>query len=153
VLFLDDDPDRAARFLAETPHAVWVETVEDCLARLEESWDEVHLDHDLGGERYVDCGRDDCGMAIVRWLCLESHPHLLTTQFYVHSHNPGAANLMVMQMYAAGYRVEFRPFGSPPSASKSPQQAFGPTRPTAPQAPGWLRALGHWFVVLTRPLR
>ena len=26
VLFLDDDPRRAENFLAETPHAVWVET-------------------------------------------------------------------------------------------------------------------------------
>src|SRR4051812_41221725 len=74
VLFLDDDPGRAAIFLAAVPHAVWVSTVEECLPRLEEEWDEVHLDHDLGGETFVDCGRDDCGMEVVRWLCLEAHP-------------------------------------------------------------------------------
>ena len=46
-----------------------------------------------------------------RWLCLEPRPHLAPTQFFIHSHNPHAADLMVMQMYAAGFRVEARPFG------------------------------------------
>ena len=53
VLFLDDDPRRAEIFLAENPEAVWVETVTDCVSRLEEKWDEVHLDHDLGGQQMV----------------------------------------------------------------------------------------------------
>jgi hypothetical protein len=79
ILFLDDDPARAEIFLAENPDAIWVETASDCIARLEEPWDEVHLDHDLGGERFVDLSREDCGMEVVRWLCLEPHPHLLRT--------------------------------------------------------------------------
>ena len=54
ILFLDDDPARAEIFLAENPEAVWVQTADECIARLEEDWDEVHLDHDLGGERFVD---------------------------------------------------------------------------------------------------
>ncbi|MHC5543415.1 cyclic-phosphate processing receiver domain-containing protein [Singulisphaera rosea] len=112
ILFLDDDPERAREFLAGNPKAVWVETVEDCLSRLEETWDEVHLDHDLGGERYVDFEREDCGMAIVRWLSLIPRPHLRATRFFVHSHNPSAARMMVMQMSAAGFRVEGRSFGS-----------------------------------------
>jgi hypothetical protein len=115
LLFLDDDPDRASAFLTEYPEAVWVETVEQCLARLEEPWDEVHLDHDLGGETFVDLSRDDCGMAVVRWLCLHPRPHLKRTRFIVHSHNPNAAYVMVMQMMATGFQVEARPFGAPPS--------------------------------------
>ena len=51
ILFLDDDPERAEIFLADNPEAVWVQTAEECIARLAEAWDEVHLDHDLGGER------------------------------------------------------------------------------------------------------
>jgi hypothetical protein len=130
VLFLDDDPNRAAAFLADNPDAIWVETVDDCLARLEEPWDEVHLDHDLGGEVFVDCGREDCGMAIVRWLCLEPRPHLGPTRFIVHSHNPGAANLMVMQIFAAGFQVEGRPFGQAAATLRPtpmPQMARRPT--------------------------
>ena len=51
-------PGRAAAFTARHPDAVWVQTVPECLGKLAERWDEVHLDHDLGGEHYVDSGRD-----------------------------------------------------------------------------------------------
>ena len=54
ILFLDDAPDRAAVFLAGHPVAVWVQTVDQCIELLEQPWDEVHLDHDLGGEVLVD---------------------------------------------------------------------------------------------------
>jgi hypothetical protein len=111
ILFLDDDPARAEIVLAANPDAVWVQTADECIARLAEDWDQVHLDHDLGGERFVDLSRDDCGMAVVRWLCLEPHPHLKETHFLIHSHNPGAASIMLMQIQVAGFRVEHRPFG------------------------------------------
>jgi hypothetical protein len=140
VLFLDDDPIRAAIFLAETPEAVWVETVAECLALLEQPWDEVHLDHDLGGEHFVDVGREDCGMEVVRWLCLEPRPHLERTRFFVHSHNPAAASLMVWQIFAAGFEVEGRPFG----ASRLP-----PPYEVLDAAQGWLewlRRLGRKLV-------
>lgn len=113
VLFLDDDPRRAELFLADNPEAVWVQTVDACLERLAECWDEVHLDHDLGGERYVEVDREDCGMEVVRWLCLVARPHLRETRFYIHSHNMTAASVMTLQMHGAGYRVEHRPFGQP----------------------------------------
>jgi hypothetical protein len=113
ILFLDDDPERAALFLAEHPETVWVQTAEQCLALLEQPWDEVYLDHDLGGEILVDLGRDDCGMAVVRWLCLAPRAHLKGTRFVVHSHNRGAAWLMVMQLQAEGFQVQARPFGRP----------------------------------------
>lgn len=145
VLFLDDDPGRAEAFLSANPDAIWVATVEDCLTRLAEPWDEVHLDHDLGGEQFVDCGREDCGMEIVRWLCLQEQPHLKATRFYVHSHNPRAADLMVMQMYAAGFRVEARPFGSATLAA--PRHVPEPPAPQRPPGalPGWLRSLGRYI--------
>jgi hypothetical protein len=114
VLFLDDDPQRADAFLAEHPHAVWVQTAAECIARLAEPWDEVHLDHDLGGEQFVDFERDDCGMAVVRWICLEPRQHLRLARFQVHSHNAGAATMMGMQLLASGFTVELRPFGAPP---------------------------------------
>jgi hypothetical protein len=144
VLFLDDDPDRAEIFLGEVPHAVWVSTVGDCLVRLGEEWDEVHLDHDLGGETFVDCGREDCGMEVVRWLCLEPHPHLANTRFYVHSHNAGAADLMVMQLRVAGFQVEGRPFGHSPTERTDDRVRFemvnGPERGFS----AWLRELGRY---------
>lgn len=73
ILFLDDDPVRGEIFLAEHPGAV-ARTADECIAYLCGPWDEVHLDHDLGGEIFVDHERDDCGMAVVRWLCTSRGP-------------------------------------------------------------------------------
>jgi hypothetical protein len=110
LLFLDDDPCRAEAFLKDHPQAVWVTTVPDCLARLAEPWDEVHLDHDLGGKIFVDSSDTDCGMEVIRWLCKEARPHLRQARFFVHTHNSTAGLLMVLLMRAGGYKAEFRPF-------------------------------------------
>jgi hypothetical protein len=111
LLFLDDDPRRAESFLAEHPHAVWVENVADCLTRLKDGWDEIHLDHDLGGHQMVAIDGADCGMEVIRWLCKEPRDHLRSSEFFVHSHNLVAGLLMVMQMQSAGFKAEYRPFG------------------------------------------
>lgn len=139
VLFLDDDPLRAEVFLARRPEAVWVSTVPECLERLAESWDEVHLDHDLGGEVFVDIGRPDCGMEVVRWLCREPRPHLEVSRFVVHSWNEPAACAMALELVCRGYQVELRPFGEEPPP---PLRAQGPGR--------WRRLLDAWRR-LTRP--
>ncbi len=116
LLFLDDDPARAEAFLRENPAAVWVQTVEDCLARLTEPWDEVHLDHDLGGKTYVNSDENDCGMEVIRWLCCAPREHLRQTRFIVHTHNSLAGLLMVLEMRARHFAAEFRPFGSDPAS-------------------------------------
>lgn len=110
ILFLDDDPARASAFLADHPQAIWVQTVDDCLACLEEPWDEVHLDHDLCGEVNVDQSRADCGMAVVRWIVREPRPHLGSTRFVIHTRNVNAACVMLLHLQVAGFEVEDRPF-------------------------------------------
>lgn len=134
VLFLDDDHDRAQVFLNANPTAVWVETAEDCVARLAERWDEVHLDHDLGGESFVDHERPDCGMEVVRWLCETFHEHLKTCLFVVHTRNPNASCMMVMHLQVMGYRVVERPFGEPAFPSARGRAAPGPWE----RLRGWL---------------
>ena len=109
VLFLDDDPARAESFLSENPQAVWVQTVEECLARLVETWEEVHLDHDLGGEVFVDMNKTDCGMEVIRWLCRERRDHLTSAHFFVHTHNSLAGLLMVLQMQASRIPIRVPP--------------------------------------------
>ena len=111
LLFLDDDPLRAEIFLKQNPGATWVKTVAQCLAHLEEPWDEVHLDHDLGGKRYVDSNAVDCGMEVIRWLSKEPRNHLKDARFLVHTHHAAAGLLMVLQMRRCDYKAEFRPFG------------------------------------------
>jgi hypothetical protein len=143
VLFLDDDPARAEVFLRDNPAAVWVETVEGCLARLAERWDEVHLDHDLGGRTLVDINQVDCGMEVIRWMCKEPRTHLHDTRFFVHTHNAAAGLLMVLQMRASGYQAEFRPFGLELAHlfdEGEPGATVDGTSPAAP-APPWRRWL------------
>lgn len=111
ILFLDDSPDRAVAFLAAHPNAMWVQTVEQCIGLLQQPWDEVHLDHDLSGEVLVDHERDDCGMAVVRWLSEQPCPHLRDTRFVIHTHNPNAACMMVLHLQVMGFQVQARPFG------------------------------------------
>jgi hypothetical protein len=144
TLFLDDDPARAKLFQDRYPGAIWVRTVEECLALLSTSWDEVHLDHDLGGEVFVDHDRGDCGMAVVRWLCQEPRPHLLTAQFIVHSHNANAACMMAFQLTSSGYQAKVQPFGTVdpapgPSSTAAHDRRCGPPRLLS-QIVGWLRS-------------
>jgi hypothetical protein len=138
ILFLDDDPARAEAFRARYPHAIWARTAEECQARLAEPWDVVYLDHDLGGETFVDHERDDCGMEVVRWLDREPRPHLQGTRFVVHTRNPNAACIMVVHLEAMGYSAQAVPFGNlllaPPSAGR-PRP--GPVRALT----AWLRSL------------
>jgi len=110
-LFLDDDPERASAFLEANPGAVWVQTVAECVEKLAEPWDEVHLDHDLGGEYFVEVTREDCGMEVVRWLTKEPRKHLRKARFTIHSHNMVAAFEMTYRLQGLGYQVEARPFG------------------------------------------
>jgi hypothetical protein len=131
-LFLDDDPARAEEFLDVYPDAVWVTTAADCIARLAEPWDEVHLDHDLGGEQHVDVARDDCGMAVVRWLAFEPRPHLRRARFFVHSHNGVAAIVMKLQLRGLGLAASACPFSE------------GDWRPVSPVPPSfWDRVMAR----------
>ena len=91
--------------------AVWVQTVEQCIDLLQQPWDEVYLDHDLGGEVLVDHERPDSGMAVVRWLCEEPRPHLQETRFIIHTHNPNAACMVVLHLQVMGFNVQASPFG------------------------------------------
>jgi hypothetical protein len=110
VLFLDDDEERAARLRKVCPEAVWVQTAEECIECLSEDWDVIRLDHDLGGEIFVNSDRADCGMEVVRYL-VENHPnHLQDTVFIVHTHNQAAAEAMVNALSTAGYDCTHFPF-------------------------------------------
>jgi len=152
ILFLDDDPKRAERFLREVPAAVWVKSVAECLPRLVDTWEEVHLDHDLGGQTLVDTNRADSGMEIIRWLCVEPRLHLRQTRFFVHTHNFVAGLLMVLQMHDSGYKAEFRPFGHDLATLR--QDSDDDPTPTSPlptgPAPRWRRWLA-WVTKLSWP--
>ena len=110
ILFLDDSGARARRFTEVCPQAVWVTGSRECIRLLSQDWDEVWLDHDLGGEVFVDSRREDCGMEVVRHMAANRPEHLLRTRFVVHSLNFAAARRMVRELRRAGYECIHRPF-------------------------------------------
>jgi len=108
ILFLDDDPTRGDSFLKRFPDTVWVTTAADCIEELQKhSWPTVCLDHDLGGEVYVDSNREDCGMEVVRWL--ENHD-VSVGQIIIHSYNFYAVGIMKNVLVKAGYDAVRIPF-------------------------------------------
>lgn len=114
ILFLDDDMTRTRAFISRLqPHArliVTVETAGECIAQLDASaWDLVLLDHDLGGEVFVDSAQAETGAEVVRWLKGNRRDH---GAFIVHSMNPVGAASMYFDLKEMGYRVSQAAFGS-----------------------------------------
>jgi DNA-binding NarL/FixJ family response regulator len=110
ILFLDDDPYRTKRFRMTYPSAHTFETAQqiiDALDRLEAPAEVVFLDHDLGGETFVDSSNKNTGMEVVRWI--EEHRPPID-KIVVHSMNHPAAERMGYRLEASGYEVSIVPF-------------------------------------------
>jgi len=121
ILFLDDDANRAAlayqRFTVDKRNqTIWCTTAAEAINVLENyELDECYLDHDLGGQHWVDSRREDCGMEVVRWIERRSSGELQKLQkckFTVHSWNIPAAKQMVSRLEKLGLNVQMIPFGS-----------------------------------------
>ena len=109
ILFLDDNPTRIASFRKAVPYATIVETAKDCIKQIgAEQWDWIFLDHDLGGEEFVNSSRADTGMEVVRHL-VEHKPEQMP-QIVVHSMNPPAREQMCLDLVMAGYEAVPVPF-------------------------------------------
>lgn len=109
ILFLDDCPRRTKKFRSRWPFATIVHTSDDAISQLASDtvWDYVFLDHDLGGEVYVNSSREDCGMAVVRWI-IEHKPQAST--IIVHSLNAPAREHMVGDLKNAGFVAHSVPY-------------------------------------------
>lgn len=125
ILFLDDSPERAAvayqrMSKKERDHTIWCQTAQETIITL---WDyrdvltHVFLDHDLGGETFVNTKREDCGMEVVRYLeklhreKYDEFKKLTNTHFIVHTWNISAGEKMKKRLETIGLKVEFKPFG------------------------------------------
>mgnify|MGYP003501848970 CR=1 FL=1 len=116
VLFLDDDENRTKAFVSLVPYAKCATTAAGMIKLLHEhiakkiKIDSLFLDHDLGGEVYVDSNREDCGMEVVRWLCANLiKPEEINT-VVVHTMNPSASTNMRAALIEAGLRTITLPF-------------------------------------------
>ena len=125
ILFLDDSPERAVLAYERMPvksreETIWCRTAEEAIVTLwdyRDRLDAVHLDHDLGGQEYVNTSREDCGMEVVRYLEKmsrdkpEEFKKLKAARFVIHSWNDHAGPIMVERLLKIGLNVEYRPFG------------------------------------------
>jgi hypothetical protein len=95
------------------PSAEHVETALACIATIQKEplIDHLFLDHDLGGETWVDSGREDCGMEVVRYLCSNDFTERIK-HIVVHSHNVSAAQEMYLKLKDANYNVQLVPFSN-----------------------------------------
>jgi CheY-like chemotaxis protein len=102
-LFLDDNPERTKTARSCYPAGIYTETAKECIEKFQEKedWDIVMLDHDLGGEIYVDSGREDCGMEVVRQICQNKKK---VNIIIVHTLNHPAAEEMIRKLIDAGYK-------------------------------------------------
>jgi hypothetical protein len=125
ILFLDDSSARAVLAynrmpVAERDNTIWCKSAEEAITTL---WDyrdtltKVYLDHDLGGEQYVNTKREDCGMEVVRYLEGMAHKHpeefneLKDVKVVVHSWNTHAGPIMQDRLSKLGLKVVWTPFG------------------------------------------
>ena len=112
ILFLDDNPERQKAFKRKITTAIIVATSQACIEALsieDMEWDMVFLDHDLGGEEMVGSDRDDCGMAVVRWIS-QNEPFI--RHIIVHTMNPPAGVEMERSLKDARYKVSRIPFST-----------------------------------------
>lgn len=102
VLFLDDDPQRHREFKRDIgTNGDFVYTAEECIEKLKSNtYDVVSLDHDLGGETFVDPNGKNTGMEVVRFLEANALPQKLIV---CHSYNTGAAPEMAKRLNALSH--------------------------------------------------
>jgi CheY-like chemotaxis protein len=93
VLFLDDDPVRHKAMRDMLPGITHVYTADEAIEALSVGdYSEVFLDHDLGGEVYVDSEEYNTGMTVAKWLAKNKQDATII----IHSYNPiGARNMVV----------------------------------------------------------
>lgn len=109
ILVLDDDHNRLKVFKSQIPNGKQFETAEAVIAGIQGNTpiDVLFLDHDLGGETYVDSAEKNTGMEVVRWI-VANKP--VINQIIVHSHNHPAGVQMTTELTNAGYKTEYIPF-------------------------------------------
>ena len=125
ILFLDDVAQRAVMAynrmsVIDREHTIWCTTAAETIQTV---WDyrdnltKVSLDHDLGGQQYMNTKREDSGMEVIRFLEKkarkepEEFKKLEGTLFIIHSWNLHAAPIMQDRLSKLGLNSVWIPFG------------------------------------------
>lgn len=111
VLVLEDDNERMTTFRNYCLQHVRTETAPACIAKIQEaeSINELWLDHDLGGQVYVDSNREDTGMEVVRFLVANDMKSKIK-KIFAHTLNTNAGLIMAEDLCKAGYEAYYFPF-------------------------------------------
>lgn len=110
IYILEDDPNRMRyfdrEFKIDADEYVHADNAAGMIELIEadsynaDPIDVLFLDHDLGGEQFVDSSEKNTGMGVVRWL-VEHKPEIRL--IIVHTLNPPAGLEMVQRLQMAGY--------------------------------------------------
>lgn len=116
VLFLDDDPVRHRRFekdsIGKGLAVTYVWTAAEAIRVLTEApepFDVAHLDHDLGGETFVE-REEGSGTEVARAIAAMPAARR-PARVYLHSYNPAGARRQAAILLDAGVWHRMRPFG------------------------------------------
>lgn len=113
VIFLDDSPIRTKQFRSFHPSTKFAATAPEVIEILQshkdndELIDWLFLDHDLGGEEYVNPLSNDTGMEVVRWI-IKNTPKI--TRIIVHTCNHSAGWTMLNKLRGANYNTVYIPY-------------------------------------------
>lgn len=96
IFILEDDPNRQKLFMRKFigHEVVIVDNVTDAINELKaKPFDLIFLDHDLGGEIFVNSENENTGYQLAKWI-KEQDQILKNSTFIIHSLNPvGAQNI------------------------------------------------------------
>lgn len=114
ILILEDDMRRIDTFgqhlCVNEFDITYVTTAEEAIRHLSEGeFGVVFLDHDLGGEVYVDPANENTGSGVVRWM-LQNVETVHDPDIVIHSMNTPAAMAMEQDLktkYGFVYRIPF----------------------------------------------
>lgn len=138
VLFLDDDEKRYKFFRRARINdvIVWVKTADECICSLRDhskEYDQIFLDHDLGGEIYVDTAHKNTGSEVVRFISVQRDKLTFKekVEIVVHSCNTVAGKEMVGNLTSLGISdtVVYIPFTQLKNLLRDDARANYPHKP------------------------
>lgn len=108
VLVLEDDPNRIHKFRRDLIGVTSVEYAQTAAHAKQllttRDYDLIFLDHDLGGDTYVDSTEENTGAEVARFLArLEQWQDPKTTVVVCHSLNPDGRKYMITTLRNAGF--------------------------------------------------
>lgn len=111
VIFLDDDENRQRQMKSMLPVIKQVYTADEAINEIDHEGfiDCLFLDHDLGGEIYVDSSVQNTGAAVAKWIVANVRQENIG-RIVLHSFNPVGAQNMYQTLSPHFQQVDISPF-------------------------------------------